>query len=104
MHFSRLLKGWIPDLVKSDASKPIDEQGLIPELKRAVITANGQLTPNFEYIAELRKKNEMEMTSMMKKKQNNVVEVDATMSVLHDNVSLISKDNIKGEALSFDDD
>ena len=103
MHFSKLLKGWIPDLVKSDATKDIEEQNLIPELKRAVITANGKLTPNFEYIAELRKQNEMEMSSMMKKKQNNQVEVDATQSVLHENVSLISKDKIKGEALSFDD-
>ena len=45
----------------------------------------------------------MEMTTMMKKKQNNQMEVDATQSVLHDNVSLISKDKIQGEALSFDD-
>ena len=41
---------------------------------------------------------------MSKKKEDNMVEVDATQSVFHDNVSLISKDKIKGEALSFDDD
>ena len=41
---------------------------------------------------------------MMKKKQNNQVEVDATQSVFNDNVSLISKEKIKGEALSFEDE
>ena len=46
-------------MVKSDASKDIDEQGLIPELKKAVITSNGKLTPMFEYITELRTKNEL---------------------------------------------
>lgn len=91
-------------MVKSDANKPIDEQGLIPELKRAVITSNGQLTPMFEYIAELRKHNEFEMNTMMKKKEDNKIEVGATESVLHDNVSIIPKDKIKGETLSFDDD
>ena len=104
MHFSRLLKNWIPDLVKSDASKPIDEQGLIPELKRAVITSNRKLTPLFEYIAELREKNEQEMSSMTKKKQDNKMEVGATESVFHDNVSIIPKEKIQGETLNFDDD
>lgn len=57
MHFSKLLKGWIPDLVKSDQNLDIDEQGLIPELKRAVITSNRKLTPNYEYIEKLREEN-----------------------------------------------
>ena len=57
MHFSRLLKGWIPDLVKSDQNLSFEEQDLIPELKRAVITSNGKLTPNFEYITKLREQN-----------------------------------------------
>ena len=41
---------------------------------------------------------------MMKKKQDNNIEIGATESVLHENVSLISKDKIKPEQLSFDDD
>jgi len=54
MHFSRLLKGWIPNLVQSDQNLPFEEQNLIPELKRAVITSNGKLTPKFEYITKMR--------------------------------------------------
>lgn len=104
MHFSGLLKNWIPDLVKSDASKEIDEQGLIPELKRAVITSNGKLTPNFLYINDLREKNELKMNTMAKKTHENKIEIGATESVLHENVSLISKEKIKPEQLSFDDD
>lgn len=73
MHFSGLLKQWIPDLVKSDASKDIDEQGLVDELKRAVITTKGKLTPNFEYIQSLREKNEEKLNTMMKKKQDNKI-------------------------------
>lgn len=67
MHFSNLLKDWIPNIVKSDAKAPIEEQDLLPELKRAVITVNGKLTPNFEYIAKLRAENDLQMNSMMKK-------------------------------------
>lgn len=104
MHFSRLLKGWIPDLVRSDASLPIEEQNLIPELKRAVITSNGRLTPNFEYIEKLREQNEFQMNTMMKKKDINKVEIDATSSVLHENVTIISKDKIQGERLDFSED
>ena len=104
MHFSRLLKGWIPDLVKSDQNLPLDEQGLIQELKRAVITSNGKLTPSFEYITIQREKNELQMNTMMKKKEVNKVEVGATQSILHDNVTIISKDKIKPEKLVFDDD
>jgi len=74
MHFSGLLKNWIPDLVKSDASKDIDEQGLVPELKKAVITTKGKLTPNFEYIQALREKNEQKsLKTMMRKKDENKI-------------------------------
>ena len=65
--------------MKSDASKHLDEQNLIPELKRAVVTSNGKLTPNFEYITQLRQKNEMEMASISKNKRDSTVEVDEVM-------------------------
>ncbi|EFA79152.1 aminoadipic semialdehyde synthase [Heterostelium album PN500] len=46
-------------VVKSDPSKPYDKMDDLPaEIKRAVITAHGSLTPPFEYIKELRKKRE----------------------------------------------
>ena len=67
MHFSKLLKGWIPNIVKSDKNAPIEEQDLLPELKRCVITTNKKLTPNFEYINDLRAKNQMQDKTMVKK-------------------------------------
>lgn len=47
LEFSRLLKNWIPQIVRSDARVSFEEQALIPEIKRAVITLNGKLSPNF---------------------------------------------------------
>lgn len=44
------------------------------------------------------------MNTMMKKKEVNKIEVGATESVLHSNVSIIPKEKIKGEKLTFDDD
>jgi hypothetical protein len=46
--------------VDSDFSKPFAEQEaeLPPEIYNAVITCHGQLAPNYQYIAELRKMNE----------------------------------------------
>lgn len=41
---------------------------------------------------------------MMKKKEANKTEIGATQSVYHSNVTIIPKDKIKGEKLSFDDD
>jgi hypothetical protein len=54
MHFSKLLKIWIPQIVKSDPKAPVEELEILPELKRAIITVNGKITPNFEYIVKLR--------------------------------------------------
>jgi hypothetical protein len=52
-HFSSLLKNWVEILASSDKDKPLDEQGLPAELKRAVFICNGKLTPNFEHNLEL---------------------------------------------------
>lgn len=46
-YFSGILKQWIPNICNSDQSKPLSEQGLVPELQRAVIAVNGALTPSF---------------------------------------------------------
>src|SRR5690606_37766006 len=48
------LKPYIHDIVNSDASKPFDQWECGNEVKGATITSNGSLTPNFEYIQELR--------------------------------------------------
>lgn len=61
-----------------------------------MITLNGKLTPDYEYINELREKNKLKMNTMMKKKEINKIEVGATESILHTNVSIIPKEKIKG--------
>jgi hypothetical protein len=43
------------------------------EIKRAVITCNGHLTPDFEYIDDMRKKNHEKMNTMMKKSEVNKI-------------------------------
>ena len=55
MHFGQLLINWIPNILNSDKNLPLDQQGLVPEIQRAVITNNSSLTSNYEYIPLLRK-------------------------------------------------
>ncbi|KAH0553318.1 alpha-aminoadipic semialdehyde synthase, mitochondrial [Cotesia glomerata] len=43
---------------KSDAKKPLEEHDFSPAVHGAIIASNGQLTPNFEYIKELRTMNQ----------------------------------------------
>ena len=66
-HFSRLLTNWVEALAKSDKSKPLDDQNLPDELKRAVIACGGRLTPNFEYIEKMREENEQKSLRSKKK-------------------------------------
>ncbi|NOX89573.1 MAG: hypothetical protein GXO77_11145 [Calditrichaeota bacterium] len=48
--FSRQLSPFIPAIIQSDFEKPLDQSGLPPEIKRAVIVYNGELTPDFRYL------------------------------------------------------
>jgi alpha-aminoadipic semialdehyde synthase len=45
-HFGKCLTPLIPELARSDGARPFADQELRPELKGAVITAHGQLTPS----------------------------------------------------------
>ncbi|WP_196138145.1 alanine dehydrogenase [Aliikangiella sp. G2MR2-5] len=49
-HFSAILKGYMENMMSMDLSKSFEECGLIPELARAVIVYNGQLTPAYHYL------------------------------------------------------
>jgi saccharopine dehydrogenase (NAD+, L-lysine-forming) len=51
-HFSQILKGYMENLLTMDLSKSFEECGLIPELARAVIVYNGELTPSYRYLQE----------------------------------------------------
>uniref|UniRef100_A0A1I8HYP0 Saccharopine dehydrogenase n=1 Tax=Macrostomum lignano TaxID=282301 RepID=A0A1I8HYP0_9PLAT len=52
--FGSLLMPYVYDIMSSDAKQPFDKWEADPIVKNAIITSNGSLTPNFEYIAELR--------------------------------------------------
>ena len=63
-HFGQALLPFIEGMVQSDPTAPYAQQvvgaggHMPPELWSATITANGKLTPNFEYIAAMRSANE----------------------------------------------
>ena len=48
--FSQALKAYVPAIAKADFSVPFDQLDLPPEIKRAVILQQGQLTPNYRYL------------------------------------------------------
>ncbi len=50
--FGRILQGLLPQLAEADLNAELDEAGLPDELKSAVITWRGQLTPKYDYLNE----------------------------------------------------
>jgi len=58
-YFGKLLYPWIPEMVNGDARKSLDDETCYSNVvKGAIICSNGKLTKDFEYIQELRQKNE----------------------------------------------
>lgn len=55
--FGNLLYPYALDIIQSDAKKPLEEHNFSPAVHGAIIASNGKLTPNFEYIQELRQLN-----------------------------------------------
>lgn len=75
-HFGDKLCPFLEAIVKSDTTTPFAELSDIPkEIKNAIVCCNGKLTPNFKYIDQLRKLNEIqkkeeqEISQMKKKKK-----------------------------------
>ncbi len=50
--FSKLVKDFIPPMAKADYDVPFEELDLPPELKKAVVVYQGQLTPDYKYLNE----------------------------------------------------
>jgi alpha-aminoadipic semialdehyde synthase len=50
--FSSVLKPFIPAMARCDLSAPFEECNLPPEIKRAVIAYQGQLTPDYQYVQD----------------------------------------------------
>ncbi|XP_023313473.1 alpha-aminoadipic semialdehyde synthase, mitochondrial, partial [Trichogramma pretiosum] len=55
--FGDLLFPFALDIIKSDAKKPLEEVSFTPAVHGAIIASNGELTPNFQYIQDLRSQN-----------------------------------------------
>jgi alpha-aminoadipic semialdehyde synthase len=53
--FGEALIEFVPAIAKADYSKPFESIELPAEIKRAMILHNGELTPDFKYIAEFLK-------------------------------------------------
>ena len=51
-HFSHSLSPFVPTLARADFSKPLAESGLPPELQRATIVYQGQLTEPYRYLEQ----------------------------------------------------
>ncbi|CAK6980220.1 alpha-aminoadipic semialdehyde synthase%2C mitochondrial, partial [Scomber scombrus] len=57
-YFGDRLFPYIWEMLPSDATRPLDEEEFSPQVRDAVITSNGVLTPKFEYIDKLRERRE----------------------------------------------
>ncbi|KAG5898781.1 hypothetical protein JTB14_010991 [Gonioctena quinquepunctata] len=53
--FGDLLYPFAFDIIQSKAEEPLEKHNFCPVVHGAIIASNGQLTPNYEYIQELRK-------------------------------------------------
>lgn len=52
IYFSSVLMEYVPDIAKTDYSVPFGKLDLPPEIKRAVIVYQGELTPDYRYLKE----------------------------------------------------
>ena len=50
--FSGVLSAFVPAIAKADYSVPFEQLDLPPEIKRAVIAYQGELTPDYRYIEQ----------------------------------------------------
>lgn len=57
-YFGDRLFPYIWEMLPSDATRPLDDEEFSPQVRDAVITSNGVLTPKFEYIEKLRERRE----------------------------------------------
>ncbi|XP_029953110.1 alpha-aminoadipic semialdehyde synthase, mitochondrial [Salarias fasciatus] len=57
-YFGDRLFPYVWEMLPSDATRPLEEEEFTPQVRDAVITSNGVLTPKFEYIEKLRERRE----------------------------------------------
>jgi len=73
-YFGKLLLPWIPEMVSGDATRPLEEETCYTDvIKGAIITSNHKLTPGYEYISKLRKRNEAAKMASQEESSNVVI-------------------------------
>ncbi|KAL8567459.1 hypothetical protein ACOMHN_010050 [Nucella lapillus] len=75
--FGSLLLPHIPEMLRSNATKSFEELDSSPVVKNAVITSNGQLTPNFEYINKMRQTSKSAHKAALHKAEKRVLVLGA---------------------------
>lgn len=82
--FGSLLFPYTYDFLKSDATEPLSSHEFHPVVEGAIIANNGHLTPNFEYITELRRtsKNKYDRDGSRQKAATAVASSDKNILVL----------------------
>jgi alpha-aminoadipic semialdehyde synthase len=68
-----MLFPYIHDIIRSDAKRPCEQQNFSSVVQSAVICSNGKLSPNFEYITELRRRKTMSFPNSSEKIKNVLV-------------------------------
>lgn len=65
-HFGDMLLPYLPDIVRSSTTGPFDKMiaTLPAEVRKAVVTYDGKLSPGYEYINDLRRENEKKSLSL----------------------------------------
>lgn len=78
-YFGSLLLPHVHDILKSNAKEPFENLACSPVVKDAVVTSNGNLTPNFRYIADLRhqKRSRHKVTMALREKDKKVLMLGA---------------------------
>ncbi|XP_015922645.2 alpha-aminoadipic semialdehyde synthase, mitochondrial [Parasteatoda tepidariorum] len=78
-YFGYLLSPYLNSILSSDATKPLEQHNFLPTVQGAIIASNGSLTPNFEYIAELRHTSvsQMKAQSLVQKSAKKVLVLGA---------------------------
>lgn len=67
--FGTLVLPHFKDMLMSDAKMPFEQYAASPIVKNAVITSNGSLTPNFQYIDDLRRQKREKSAAAVARKE-----------------------------------
>ncbi|KAL3314779.1 hypothetical protein Ciccas_006596 [Cichlidogyrus casuarinus] len=92
-YFGSRVFPYLKQMLTSDASTPLSEFKADPIIKNAIITSNGQLTSNYEYIDELRKKNEIARKINMRSKAKKQVLVLGSGYVVPSLIEYLARDS-----------